>query len=270
MSSYKPLPKHKPHDVIPSEEWNIISDDLEYLKSKVEEALVGKVKPSDLDAIDSPADGEVPTYNAAQEKFEWKPMAGGGVPEIEVETSDWTLSDRVQLFPPPNYYVSLEPMFYTENAVYLWGYYYQNSDVYYIYKKVTWDGLIEDQTSDEITFISQYWLNWVYYYYVAQPLIGYNHLARPWGSIFGRYTLGMDFATYDKIYVARAKEGQPLQIIKTLQPIDSGKKFWFMDSQGHYTMFVIMTYDGRLIMALEAEDSYDTKDGVYLDVWKAV
>ncbi|RLI80983.1 MAG: hypothetical protein DRP01_11415, partial [Archaeoglobales archaeon] len=65
------MPKHKPHDVIPSEEWNIISDDLEYLKSKVEEALVGKVKPSDLDAIDSPANKEVPTYNEAQGKFEW-------------------------------------------------------------------------------------------------------------------------------------------------------------------------------------------------------
>lgn len=83
MSSYKPLPKHKPHDVIPSEEWNIISDDLEYLKSKIEEALVGKVKPSDLDAIDSPANGEVPTYNAAQGKFEWKPMAGGGAVTVE-------------------------------------------------------------------------------------------------------------------------------------------------------------------------------------------
>ncbi|MFA5793878.1 MAG: hypothetical protein WC980_02235 [Candidatus Brocadiia bacterium] len=37
----------------------------------------GEVTPTKLAAIDSPADGEVPTYNAAQLKLEWKPMAGG-------------------------------------------------------------------------------------------------------------------------------------------------------------------------------------------------
>ena len=35
MVEYKPLPKHKPHDVIKSEEWNIIADDLEWLKEQV-------------------------------------------------------------------------------------------------------------------------------------------------------------------------------------------------------------------------------------------
>ncbi|MBI4712995.1 MAG: hypothetical protein HY762_06825 [Planctomycetes bacterium] len=33
------------------------------------------VTPAKLSAIDSPADGETPTYNAAQLKFEWKPAA---------------------------------------------------------------------------------------------------------------------------------------------------------------------------------------------------
>ncbi|MFH1227876.1 MAG: hypothetical protein V1701_08225 [Planctomycetota bacterium] len=36
------------------------------------------ITPSKLYAIDTPADGEVPTYNQAQSKFEWKPMSGGG------------------------------------------------------------------------------------------------------------------------------------------------------------------------------------------------
>jgi len=35
MVEYKPLPKHKPHEVIKSEEWNIIADDLEWLKEQV-------------------------------------------------------------------------------------------------------------------------------------------------------------------------------------------------------------------------------------------
>lgn len=234
MSSYKPLPKHKPHDIIRSEEWNIISDDLEYLRSKIGAGV------------------------------------GGGGAEIEVETSDWTLADRKQVFPPPQWWVGLYPLFYTENAIYLWGGYYQDDESYYIYKKVTWDGLIEDLTSDEITFASQYWFSWVIDFYVAHPLLNVMEIGIPWGSIFGRYTLGMDSATFDKIYVARAKIGQPLQIIKTLQPIDSGKKFCFQDSQGYHSMFAIITYNGKLIMALEAEDSYDTKDGAYLDVWKAV
>jgi hypothetical protein len=36
------------------------------------------VTPAKLSAIDAPADGETPTYNQAQAKFEWKP-AGGGI-----------------------------------------------------------------------------------------------------------------------------------------------------------------------------------------------
>jgi hypothetical protein len=35
------------------------------------------VTPVKLDAIDTPLNGEVPTYNQAQAKFEWKPGAGG-------------------------------------------------------------------------------------------------------------------------------------------------------------------------------------------------
>ncbi|MFH1226519.1 MAG: hypothetical protein V1701_01280 [Planctomycetota bacterium] len=38
----------------------------------------GEVTPTKLAAIDSPADGEVPTFNQAQAKFEWKTMSGGG------------------------------------------------------------------------------------------------------------------------------------------------------------------------------------------------
>ncbi|MFH1226680.1 MAG: hypothetical protein V1701_02100 [Planctomycetota bacterium] len=38
----------------------------------------GEVTPIKLAAVDSPADGEIPTFNQAQSKFEWKPMAGGG------------------------------------------------------------------------------------------------------------------------------------------------------------------------------------------------
>jgi hypothetical protein len=34
--------------------------------------------PSKLDAVDNPADGEVPSYNASQGKFEWITPAGGG------------------------------------------------------------------------------------------------------------------------------------------------------------------------------------------------
>lgn len=35
--TYKPLPKHKKGDIIDADEWNIISDDLEWLKQKIEE-----------------------------------------------------------------------------------------------------------------------------------------------------------------------------------------------------------------------------------------
>ncbi|MFA5794669.1 MAG: hypothetical protein WC980_06350 [Candidatus Brocadiia bacterium] len=38
---------------------------------------IGEVTPTKLAAVDSPADGEVPTYNQAQAKLEWKPMASG-------------------------------------------------------------------------------------------------------------------------------------------------------------------------------------------------
>ncbi|MFH1227995.1 MAG: hypothetical protein V1701_08870 [Planctomycetota bacterium] len=38
----------------------------------------GEVTPTKLAAVDSPADGEVPTFNQAQAKFEWKTMSGGG------------------------------------------------------------------------------------------------------------------------------------------------------------------------------------------------
>ena len=37
----------------------------------------GEVTPTKLAAIDTPADGEVPTYNAAQLKIEWKPLPAG-------------------------------------------------------------------------------------------------------------------------------------------------------------------------------------------------
>jgi hypothetical protein len=37
------------------------------------------IPPIKLQAIDAPADGEVPTYNQAQDKFEWKPSGGGAV-----------------------------------------------------------------------------------------------------------------------------------------------------------------------------------------------
>ena len=37
----------------------------------------GEVTPTKLAAIDTPADGEVPTYNTAQLKIEWKPMPVG-------------------------------------------------------------------------------------------------------------------------------------------------------------------------------------------------
>ena len=37
----------------------------------------GEVTPAKLTAIDTPADGEVPTYNAAQLKIEWKPLPAG-------------------------------------------------------------------------------------------------------------------------------------------------------------------------------------------------
>ena len=37
----------------------------------------GEVTPTKLAAIDTPADGEVPTYNQAQGKHEWKPLPAG-------------------------------------------------------------------------------------------------------------------------------------------------------------------------------------------------
>ncbi|MBI4712239.1 MAG: hypothetical protein HY762_02890 [Planctomycetes bacterium] len=40
------------------------------------------VTPAKLAAIDSPADGEVPAYNQAQAKFEWKPAAGVSRPLV--------------------------------------------------------------------------------------------------------------------------------------------------------------------------------------------
>lgn len=40
---------------------------------------VPKIPPDKLDAIDTPSDGEVPSYNATQGKFEWIPMAAGGI-----------------------------------------------------------------------------------------------------------------------------------------------------------------------------------------------
>ncbi|MBI4712744.1 MAG: hypothetical protein HY762_05520 [Planctomycetes bacterium] len=42
----------------------------------------GAVTPAKLSTIDAPADGETPTYNAAQAKFEWKPAAGVSRPLV--------------------------------------------------------------------------------------------------------------------------------------------------------------------------------------------
>ncbi|MFH1227263.1 MAG: hypothetical protein V1701_05095 [Planctomycetota bacterium] len=39
----------------------------------------GAVTPTKLAAVDSPADGEVPTYNAGAARFEWRVVSGGGI-----------------------------------------------------------------------------------------------------------------------------------------------------------------------------------------------
>ncbi|RLG87296.1 MAG: hypothetical protein DRO18_03365 [Thermoprotei archaeon] len=44
------------------------------------------IPPDKLDAIDSPSDGEVPTYNATEDKFEWKTITAGAAgldPELD-------------------------------------------------------------------------------------------------------------------------------------------------------------------------------------------
>jgi hypothetical protein len=40
------------------------------------------VKPEDLEALNAPADGLAPVFNASARKFEWK-SAGAGVPKIQ-------------------------------------------------------------------------------------------------------------------------------------------------------------------------------------------
>ncbi|MFH1228697.1 MAG: hypothetical protein V1701_12455 [Planctomycetota bacterium] len=57
---------------------------------------IGEVTPTKLAAIDSPADGEVPTYNQVQAKLEWKPMSGGITrPLVPPVTSDELQDDSV-------------------------------------------------------------------------------------------------------------------------------------------------------------------------------
>jgi len=43
------------------------------------EIINGSIEPRHIRAVDTPVNGEVPSYNQAQERFEWKPAAGGGV-----------------------------------------------------------------------------------------------------------------------------------------------------------------------------------------------
>ena len=54
---------------------SLIIDYIELIGSAMGNFPIGSVFPSNLIAIDSPLDGEVPTYNSSQNKFEWK--AGG-------------------------------------------------------------------------------------------------------------------------------------------------------------------------------------------------
>ncbi|MFH1231349.1 MAG: hypothetical protein V1709_07630 [Planctomycetota bacterium] len=43
------------------------------------EIINGSVEPRHIRAVDSPANGEIPSYNQAQERFEWIAPGGGGV-----------------------------------------------------------------------------------------------------------------------------------------------------------------------------------------------
>jgi hypothetical protein len=54
-------------------------------------ARIPSIPPSKLDAIDSPADGEAPTYNLAQGKFEWKSAVGvSKLSDLTIDVSkDW-------------------------------------------------------------------------------------------------------------------------------------------------------------------------------------
>ncbi|MFA5795497.1 MAG: hypothetical protein WC980_10590 [Candidatus Brocadiia bacterium] len=55
---------------------------------------IGEVTPTKLAAIDSPADGEVPTYNQAQSKLEWKPMASGVTRPLSPQIATDEIADR--------------------------------------------------------------------------------------------------------------------------------------------------------------------------------
>jgi|GEM_PF-4125577 len=52
------------------------------------------IPPDKVDAVDTPADGEVLSYNATEGKFEWVPQAAAGGFNVVSVTADYTASDR--------------------------------------------------------------------------------------------------------------------------------------------------------------------------------
>jgi len=79
--------KAKGTDTDPAFE-DLVADDIPDLDaSKITSGVLGidripSIPYSKLDAIDTPSDGEVPSYNSAQDKFEWKTVTGGLDPEL--------------------------------------------------------------------------------------------------------------------------------------------------------------------------------------------
>jgi len=57
-----------------------------------------KIPYNGLDTIDAPVDGEVPTYNAAQNKLEWKPMAAVGITVYHQDTEPAIPADQIAIW----------------------------------------------------------------------------------------------------------------------------------------------------------------------------
>jgi hypothetical protein len=93
--------------------WGLLSHDREFHKSPVlptNDAHVtgipidhpdASIRPAKLDAIDTPADGEAPTYDAVTGRFKWNPVGGAAIckvahdyPERDItETTETAIHD---------------------------------------------------------------------------------------------------------------------------------------------------------------------------------
>jgi len=76
-------------EIVKASYWNaahVIEDDA----VKEQHIKDGNVSPDKLKAVDAPADGEFPSFNQAQNKFEWKPPNGGGVGPTNADETRFT------------------------------------------------------------------------------------------------------------------------------------------------------------------------------------